>query len=139
MQKSVAKKKTCQFQMTITSQQMHRFTQKLVSNRAETLENFKINPFCVFMKLQVRNTPISWFHEIGFKIPMKFRTHIRPKGSHHWGQTMHFNPFFLGDHDLLLWQLPTFKDHIQTQIFFFKICNSTLKPLVTVTVTYFSW
>ncbi len=37
--------------------------------------------FVGFMKFQVKNTPISRFHEIGFKIPtifVKFGTHIRP-------------------------------------------------------------
>ncbi len=29
-----------------------------------------IHFLCIFLKFQVRNTPISWFREIGFKIPL---------------------------------------------------------------------
>ncbi len=65
---------------------MLRFTQL---KTAETLGDFKIYLFlCVFMKCQVRNTPISRFCEIGFKIPdfLEIRTHISPQmlqKSHH--------------------------------------------------------
>ncbi len=52
---------------------------------------FQNIPFmCLFIKFQVRNTPILWFHEIGFKIPIFFvksGTQIRsqvPQKSRHW-------------------------------------------------------